>query len=158
MSGILATFFDRLHEKTCRWPLGYTRFQFCRTKKKGKLIPFHCHTLTAKSRWVWIYCPFLLLWNVTDAWNIFVFRKNHKIDPRLDEKRCTFLFSLFSFFCIVLSLQTQMFRALAILASIVGASAFAPVARVARSSSLKMDYSVSIINDDITNLLSNCVI
>ena len=39
-----------------------------------------------------------------------------------------------------------MFRALAILASIVGASAFAPVARVARSSSLKMDYSVSIFD------------
>ena len=37
-----------------------------------------------------------------------------------------------------------MFRALAILASIAGASAFAPVARVARASSLKMGYESEI--------------
>ena len=34
-----------------------------------------------------------------------------------------------------------MFRAIAILASIVGAAAFAPAGRMARSSSLKMDFS-----------------
>ena len=34
-----------------------------------------------------------------------------------------------------------MFRTIAILASIVGAAAFAPAGRMARSSSLKMDYS-----------------
>ena len=40
----------------------------------------------------------------------------------------------------------QMFRTIAILASIVGASAFAPVARVAaRSSALKMNYEVFLL-------------
>ena len=34
-----------------------------------------------------------------------------------------------------------MFRTIAILASIVGAAAFAPAGRMARSSALKMDYS-----------------
>ena len=42
-----------------------------------------------------------------------------------------------------MSFLVQMFRAIAILASFVGASAFAPAGRMAASSSLRMDFSVS---------------